>query len=160
LDGAYRGLRVITNFLTEKSDGTWGHLGNTYRRNTLKNITLQGIHFGADQGGFKGGDLNQNVFEHNTFANVPTALWVGKATAWMNNPVKTRFNNLILYKNTFNRGIAASAASKAMDIPSGTGSTWRFGNTWNGFETGAKDNDKLPAATLNNPRPAARPIKQ
>jgi hypothetical protein len=148
LDGAYRGMRIVTNFLTEKSEGTWGHLGNTYRRNTLKNITLQGIHFGADQGGFKGADLNQNVFEHNTFTNVPTAIWVGKATAWMNNPVNTRFNNLILYKNIFNRGMAAVAASKAMDIPSGTTSSWRFSNTWTGFETGAKDNDKLPSATV------------
>ena len=57
VDGAYRGLRILTNFLTENSGETWGHLGNTYRRNTLKNITLQGIHFGADQGGFKGGNL-------------------------------------------------------------------------------------------------------
>lgn len=152
LDGAYRGLRMITNFLTEKSEGTWGHLGNTYRRNTLKNITLQGIHFGADQGGFQGGDLNQNVFEHNTFTHVPTALWVGKATAWMNNPVNTRLSNLIFYKNKFNRGTASLTASKALDIPSGTTSTWRSGNTWQGFETGAKDRDKLPASTVIQPR--------
>lgn len=151
LDGAYRGLRIITNFLTKESDGTWGHLGNTYRKNTLKNLTLQGIHFGADQGGFTGGDLNQNVFEHNTLTNVPTAIWAGKATAWFNNPVNTRFNNLVFYKNTFNRGTAVALGTKAQDISAANFLNWRSANNWIGFETSTKDLNKLPAITVNKP---------
>ena len=81
LTGAYRGLRVITNSLTEKSDGTWGHLGNTWRRNTLKDITSQAIHLGADMSGFPGGDLTQDVFEHNTFTNVPAGIAVDQGAA-------------------------------------------------------------------------------
>lgn len=149
VDGAYLGIRIVTNFLTEKSGATWGHLGNTYRRNTLKNLALQGIHFGADQGGFYGGDLDQDVFEHNTFANVPTAIWAGKATAWMNKPVNTKFNNLVFYKNTFDRGAATSTGSKALDIAAATTSSWRSANTWIGFEAATKDSDKLPVAVTH-----------
>lgn len=156
LDGAYRGLRIVTNFLTEKSAGTWGHLGNTYRRNSLKNITSQGIHLGADQSGFSGGDLNQNVFEHNNFANVPTVIWAGKATPWLNNPVNTRFNNLVFYKNSFKRGNAAFAGSKALDMAAASTSSWRSANTWNGFEASTKDVDKVPMTAANKPGAASR----
>ena len=146
VDGTYRGLRVTTNFLTE-SGGTWGHLGNTYRGNTLKNITLQGIFLGADQGGFSGGDGDQDVLEHNTFLHVPTGVWAGKATAWMNNPANTRFNNLIFYKNLFNRDKATPTGSKAFDVSAGHTSTWSSANIWLGFENNAHNSGTLPLTT-------------
>lgn len=151
VDGAYRGIRIITNYLTEKSAGTWGHLGNTYRSNILKNLTLQGIHFGGDQSGFTGGDLDQNVYEHNTVVNVPTAIWVGKATAWFNKPVNTQFKNLVFYKNTFNRGATAFTGSKALDILAAGTSIWRSANVWSGFKAGANDSDKSSVSTIIKP---------
>ena len=91
---------------------------------------------------------HQNAFEHNSLQNVPTAIWVGKATVWMNNPVNTRFDNLVFYKNTFDRGTAAITGSKAQDIATASISSWRSANTWIGFESMTQDLDKLPAATI------------
>jgi len=95
-----------------------------------------------------GGDLNQNVFEHNIWTNLPTALWVGKATAWFNNPVKTRFDSAVFYTNTFNRGSVALTGSKAQDVAANNLTGWRAGNLWPGFETSTEDVDQLPGATV------------
>jgi len=145
LDGAFNGLRIITNDLTKSSTGTLGHLGNTYRGNTMKNIVSQGIFFGAEQRGYSGGDLDQDVFEYNTIAGMPIAIRVGKATAWFDNPVNTKFNNVVFYKNTFDCGKASSDGSKALNLSTGNISIWRSSNTWSGFESSVTDSDNLPA---------------
>lgn len=139
VDGAQHGVRIITNWLTHDATGTLGHLGNSYRHNTLTNILSEGINLGADQGGFRGGDLAQNVFEHNTITNVPLAFRVDRATNYFKNPINTKFDNFILHNNDFRRGSAAFSGSKALNIAGNTTSLWRSGNQWTGFKTNTKD---------------------
>jgi hypothetical protein len=111
----------------------------------MRNVTTHGLHFAADQEGRVGGDLTQDVFEHNAIADAPVAFWVGRPRAHLKNAVNTRFGDVVLYKNDFRRGGAAFAGSKALEI-TGTGtSQWRAGNSWAGFEAGAEDPREPPA---------------
>lgn len=151
LDGANVGLSIATNFLSQDVPGTLGHLGNTYRGNTLSNIVSQGIHLTGDENGRLGGDLNLNTFEHNTFSNVPVAVWLGKPRVYLNNPVNTIWSNLNFYRNTFNRGTAAFAGSKAFVVAPSNTSLRTSANVWQGFETSAS-NSAMTTSVVPAPR--------
>ena len=134
LQRSHRGLTLATYALTENAPGTVGHLGNSYRRNRFEDMVGHGIFFGSGDTGFTGGDLHQNVYEYNAFTNVPIAFHVGMSVPWSKKPVSTRFSNVVLYANTFDRGSAQAADSKAMDIEGSTTSFWSALGRWTGFE--------------------------
>ena len=139
LNGAYIGIGGYTNFLSTNKPNTIGHLGNTYRSNSISNIVSHGIRFEPDYQGYVGGDFNQNTYEQNTITNVPIAIGV-RHIFWSNSTiVNTKFSNLNLYKNKFDRGTANFNGSKAFDILGNTTTFKRAGNTWTGFQTGAID---------------------
>jgi hypothetical protein len=144
LKGAFSGMSIYTYALRQDAAGTVGHLGNTYRRNTLADLVSHGVGLGSDYDGWAGGDLHQNVFEHNAFANVPTLLRVSRSAPWGKGEVKTQFRNPSLYANRFERGAAKASGSKAMDILGTTTTIWAASNTWAGFEESHADGDALP----------------
>lgn len=146
LNGAAVGVGVYTNFLSEDAAGTIGHLGNTYRRNSLRNLVGPALRFAADEQGRLGGDLDQDVFEHNTVADAPVAVRVGRFRSYLNNPVNTRFKDVVLYANDFRQGGAGPKPSPAFEVTGSTASFRRVGNTWAGFEAGSDDREAPPEA--------------
>jgi hypothetical protein len=150
LKGANSGINFATYALAKDVPGTIGHLGNTYRRNKLSDMVSHGIGLGADDNGRVGGELRQNVIEHNSFMNVPTLLRVAPVSPWGKGPVRTEFRDLNLYSNEFTRGNATEGGSTAMKL-SGTNATfWSANNKWVGFEKSAADANTTPTALKVN----------
>lgn len=150
LNGAQTGVGIATNFLARDAPGTIGHLGNTYRWNTMRNIASRGIALYSDQGGYTGGDLHQVTFEHNTITGVPTLLWAGRDTQ-SNKPMVTRFRNLQFYGNTFERGTSAVTGSKALELSGVTPTLWSAANKWIGFRNPLPDGSIPPVMTKQSP---------
>jgi hypothetical protein len=148
ITGAYNGFIVVTNEIHHNHPGVIGHLGNSYRDNALTNIIAHGIALLSEWEGYTGGDVDQNNFAHNSFTNVPTAVWQHRAYSFSNAAVNTNFSNINLYKNTFNRGSATFSGSKAIDLLGSTTSFWRATDTWSNFETSTTDPDTAAVAAL------------
>jgi len=149
LKGSFDGLQVRTNWLHRDMPGTVGHLGNTYRRNSIVDVQT-GIDFGTDDNGWLGGDLQQNVYEHNDFSTVRTLLKVGLASPWAKGTIRTRFDRMSLYANRFDRGAAPLAGSAALKIAGDTITFWSSLNRWIDFESSTTDRDTAPGVSKGN----------
>ena len=138
LEGAQSGSNITTQFLYQNTPGEIGHLGNTYRWNSLTNIVDAGLTFSGatETSEYTGGNLDFDSFEHNTFTNLPIGIKV--------TPENTLFSNIYLYDNTFTRGTAALAGSIALDVTGTTTTFWRADDVWNGFATGTTDPNTVP----------------
>jgi hypothetical protein len=150
LNGSYWGFGQNTDFLLgNASPATLGHLGNSYRSNTLTNIVSIGIHLDPDYQSYSGGNFDQNVFEHDSITNVPDAIetsypiWVNQNTY-----VATLFSNFMLYDDTFALGTATYSGSAAFSLLGTSTNFWCVGDTWTGFASGSTCAGSVPPATL------------
>lgn len=135
------GLYVGTTFSDAGVAGTWGGLGNIYRRNNFNRLAYVGIAF--ESWAYDGSDLNGVVFEKNRFVDLRYGLIDGFKLLWTHDGVfqpqplrSTRKINTILHRNSFERGSAPFAGSigfRSLDPRN----TWlNLGSTWSGFQKG------------------------
>jgi hypothetical protein len=156
LNGSYNGISQNTDFVASNNPGILGHIGNSYRANTLTNIVSTAIHFEPEYQSYTGGDFDQNIYEHNTATNVPIAIGMTfPSWAFQNVTVSTIFANLGLYKNTFTLGTATFSGSKQFSLKGSTTNFWRAGNTFTGFETASTTDPNTPptATVIDNTAP-------
>ncbi len=130
LDRSRFGMRIMTDYLTEESAGTLGHLGNHYRRNEFRNLRSAGIYFGGDENGHPGGDVTQNVFEENGWTGLPVGI--------RNEGAATLFERVVFRANRFDAGNVDSKGSQRIEGADASVSWWWSGNEWTGFEPGER----------------------
>lgn len=156
LVGSRWGLAQSTEFMSGENSGVIGHLGNSYRANTLANLEQIGIRLSPEHHSYAGGDFDQNVFEHNTMTNVPVAISTQFAPRFnQDTAVGTVFRNLVFYKNTFDRGGAALSGSSSVSLKGQTTSFWGSRNRFTGFEANGTGMPDVDAAAAIVAKPSA-----
>ncbi|TCL70340.1 glycosyl hydrolase family 28-related protein [Rhizobium sp. BK251] len=135
------GLYIGVAFSDAVASGTWGGLGNIYRKNSFENLAHIGVEYeGWD---YAGADFNGTVFEGNSFTDLPYGFIDGYKLLWTYDgrfkippPYSSKKINTVLYRNTFERGSAPLAGSIGFRTRQPANSWLDVDTSWSGFATG------------------------
>jgi hypothetical protein len=132
ISSCFEGIRATTALPTGTQDYGTSFLGTVFRGNTLSDISTVGVYQstnGSSPPVAPGKPYDLTLFEHNTLTNLPDGFNCDINATGL--PVK----NVVLYKNSFDRGTASFPGSFGINFVATTLDPTLKGNNWTGFET-------------------------